>query len=81
MDRSAELKQVFVEALGLDPGVDTGTIVYGQTAGWDSTAHMGLVAGIENHFDIMLDTQDLIDLSSFGKATEILVKYGVTFDA
>ena len=81
MHSTQELKQVFVEALGIDPATDADSIVYGQTQGWDSTAHMSLVAGIENRFDIMLDTQDLIDMSSFRKATEILGKYGVSFDA
>ena len=81
MHSTQELKQVFVEDLGIDPATDADSIVYGQTQGWDSTAHMGLVAGIENRFDIMLDTQDLIDMSSFRKATEILGKYGVSFDA
>ena len=40
---------------------------------------MGLVAEIENTFDIMLATDDVIDLSSFSKAKEILGKYGIQF--
>jgi acyl carrier protein len=40
---------------------------------------MSLVALIESEFDIMLDTNDIIDMSSVGKAKSILGKYGVTF--
>ncbi len=49
---------------------------------WDSVGHMGLVAAIEDAFDIMMDTDDIIDFSSFEKGKEILAKeaYGVRFD-
>jgi hypothetical protein len=40
---------------------------------------MAIVAKIEDTFDIMLDTDDIIDMDSFGKAKEILSKYDVEF--
>ena len=46
---------------------------------WDSVGHMTLVAAIEDAFDIMLDTDDIIDLSSYVKGKEILKKYDVEF--
>ena len=48
---------------------------------WDSVGHMTLVAALEDAFDIMLDTDDVIDLSSYEKGKEILAKddYGVEF--
>lgn len=45
--------------------------------GWDSVAHMVLMATLEETFDIMLDTDDVIDFSSFEKGKEILRKYDV----
>lgn len=44
---------------------------------WDSVGHMTLVAALEDAFDIMLDTDDIIDLSSFEKGKEILAKYDI----
>ena len=38
---------------------------------------MQLVAALEDAFDIMLDTDDIIDLSSYDKGKEILAKYDV----
>jgi len=38
---------------------------------------MRLINEIESAFDIMIDTEDVIDMSSFGKAKEIVGKYGV----
>ena len=44
---------------------------------WDSVGHMTLVSALEDAFDIMMDTDDIIDLSSFEKGKEILKKYDV----
>ena len=44
---------------------------------WDSVGHMTLMASLEDAFDIMLDTDDIIDFSSYEKGKEILKKYDV----
>lgn len=46
---------------------------------WDSVGHMTLVAALETAFDIMMETDDIIDFSSYEKGMEILKKYGVEF--
>ena len=47
---------------------------------WDSVGHMTLVANLDDAFDIMLETDDIIDLSSYEKGMEILSKnYEVEF--
>ena len=74
------LQEAFVQALGIAPDVDFESIAYGSTRGWDSTAHMTLVAEIEATFDIMLSSEEVIDLSSFGKAREIVSRHGATVD-
>ena len=51
---------------------------YQQIELWDSVGHMTLVANIEDAFDIMMETDDIIDLSSYEKGKEILkAHYGV----
>ena len=47
---------------------------------WDSVGHMTLTAALEDAFDIMFETDDIIDLSSYEKGIEILkTKYDVEF--
>ena len=47
---------------------------------WDSVGHMTLVASLEDAFDIMVETDDIVDLSSYEKGKEILSdKYEVEF--
>ena len=36
---------------------------YQDIQAWDSVGHMGLVAALEDAFDIMMDTDDIIDFS------------------
>ena len=54
---------------------------YQDIVAWDSVGHMGLIAALEEAFDIMMDTDDIIDFSSYEKGKEILSKddYGVEF--
>lgn len=70
-----KLKGAFAQAFGLNDGVDIEQLRYGEVEYWDSTAHMVLIAEIEAAFDIMLSTEDVIDLSSFDKAKEIVARY------
>lgn len=53
------------------------TLKYQGVELWDSVGHMTLVAALEDAFDIMMETDDIIDLSSYEKGKEILKKYGV----
>lgn len=56
------------------------TLKYQDIQAWDSVGHMGLVAALEDTFNIMMETDDIIDLSSFEKGKEILsTKYGIEF--
>ncbi|MDR2650722.1 MAG: acyl carrier protein [Prevotellaceae bacterium] len=47
---------------------------------WDSVGHMALIAALEEAFDIMMETDDIIDLSSYERGLYILTeKYDVQF--
>ena len=66
----------FVEALEV-PADKVENLEYQGVESWDSVGHMSLVAAIEDDFDIMMDTDDIVDLSSFAKGIEILKKYDI----
>ncbi|WP_342508870.1 acyl carrier protein [Sporosarcina sp. FSL K6-2383] len=75
-----KLKFIFAEALEIDESLVVDELAYNSIAEWDSIAHMALVTEIDDQFDIMLDTDDVLDMSSFAKAKEILAKYEISFD-
>jgi acyl carrier protein len=68
--------QAFVDSFDVDPAV-LPTSSYRSIAVWDSIGHMGLMATLEETFNITLETEDIIDFSSFEKGKEILRKYSV----
>ena len=71
--------QAFVESFEVSED-DAKNLKYQDIKAWDSVGHMGLVANIEDGFDIMMETEDIIDLSSFEKGKEILEKnYEIDF--
>ncbi|GAA0223596.1 acyl carrier protein [Saccharothrix mutabilis subsp. mutabilis] len=71
------LRTVFVEALGLSDDVDVENLKYRDIDEWDSVGHMALVAAIEDEFDVQFETDQVIDMSSFKVAVDMLKGFGV----
>lgn len=67
---------VFVEIFEIEIS-KVETLEYQCIPQWDSVGHMTLIALLEEQFDIMMDTDDIIDFSSFTKGKEIMAKYDV----
>jgi acyl carrier protein len=74
-----DLKKTFCDALEIGADTDFDTLKYRSVPEWDSVAHMRLIGALENKFDIMLQTDDVLGMSSFQKAREILQTHGVEF--
>lgn len=78
---SDKLRECFTRSLGIPLERVTDDLAYNTIKEWDSVGHMALVVEIEGEFDVMLDTDDILGLSSVAKAREILSRYDVNFDA
>ncbi len=79
MNNQEKYDQAFVEALEITQEQLAG-LTYQSVDTWDSVGHMSLIAAIEEAFDLMMDTDDIIDLNSYEKGMEILAaNYGIPF--
>jgi acyl carrier protein len=79
MDNVTKYQNAFCETFQIESDRLNG-LSYQSIPLWDSVGHMALVAALEQEFDIMLDTDDIIDLSSFEKGKEILsLNYDIVF--
>jgi acyl carrier protein len=67
---------VFIEALDLEPETDVEALRHRDHVKWDSLGHLGLVAAIEEQFDVELDADQLLDLDTFDAAVRILGELG-----
>ena len=80
MENLQKLKANFATVLERNADSITNDLTYDTDETWDSMRHMKIVVEIEKTFDIMMDTDDIIDMSSFAKAKEILKKkYDIDF--
>ena len=77
MAEIAELAEVFRQCLELGGDVDVDSLVYNETPGWDSLNHLNIVAAIEDRFGVMLETDDILGMSDFSAAVNVLRKYDV----
>lgn len=69
----------FVKTLGVESD-KVQDLKYLEIDEWDSVGHMSLIAEIESAFDIMMDTDDILDFESFSKGKDILAeKYNIEF--
>jgi acyl carrier protein len=76
MNRS-KVEGIFQDVLSLDSSANWDDLRYQQVETWDSLGHMAIVAELEDAFGILMETDDIVDMSSFGRALEILSKYGI----
>ncbi len=66
----------FIESFGVTED-QLPSLTFQGIPAWDSVGHMQLIAAIEDTFDIMFDTDDIIDFNSYEKGKELLAKYEV----
>lgn len=80
MENLEKYNRAFVETFEIEEDQLPG-LKYQAIQAWDSVGHMGLIAALEDAFGIMMDTDDIIDFSSYEKGKEILSKdaYGIKF--
>lgn len=76
MENLEKYNNVFVDTLQVSEE-QLKNLKYQGTELWDSVGHMTLIANLEDTFDIMMETDDIIDFSSYEKGIEILKKYDI----
>lgn len=79
MSNQEKLVQAFATALAIPAASVVDTLSYESIPQWDSVAHMALVAELEAAFNVMLDTDEILAMSSVAIARDILTKHGAEF--
>ncbi len=79
MNNRQKYDQAFMEGLSIEGNALGDNLEYNSIKTWDSVGHMAMIAELEDAFDIMMETDDIIDFSSYKKGFEIVAKYGDEF--
>lgn len=80
MSNYQKYKKVFCEAFEIKED-NLQDLEYQSITQWDSIGHMTMIGLLEDEFDIMMETDDIIDFSSFKKGIETLAKYKVLIES
>lgn len=76
MTNIEKYNKAFIEAFNVEE-TELTILAYQSIKTWDSVGHMGLIAIMEEAFDIMMETDDIIDFSSYVKGFEIMKRYDI----
>ncbi len=72
-------KKTFIKGLSLEKNQKVENLNYNEIDEWDSIGHMTLVSELEDAFNVTLDTDDIVNFSSYTEGKKILIKLGVKF--
>ena len=77
MENKQKYNQAFLTAFDVDNGILGPDLKYESIPEWDSIGHMGLIAELEDSFEISMEMDDIIDFSSYKKGIEIMKNYDI----
>ena len=78
MNNLDKYNKAFIDSLSIDEKKLHQDLKFNEIPEWDSIGHMTLISNLEETFKITMETDDVIDFSSFAKGKEILKKYKIT---
>lgn len=73
--------EVFVNIFGVNENELGDDFTFENVHKWDSLAHMALISRLEDIFDVMFETDDVLHYGSYCNGIKILEKYGVDMKA
>lgn len=79
MNNAKKYNEVFISIFDTAEENLNADFNFGVAPGWDSFAHMELIAQLEDEFGIMFETDDITHFGGYENGKKILAKYGIAF--
>lgn len=79
MENLEKYNAIFMDTFAVDEVDLNEDFTSANVEAWDSVGHMNLISYLEEEFDIMMESDDIVDLQSYEAGKEILAKYGIEF--
>jgi len=80
MENKEKYNKVFIECFSVTEDMLNEDFVYQCVPAWDSVGHMGMIAALEDTFDIMMDIDDIVDFASYTVGIEKLKNYDIEIE-
>lgn len=80
MTNLEKLNQIFCEVYGVEESALNESFVNTDVDTWDSIHQLSMVAAIEEAFDLMMDAEDILEMTSYENVKQLLTsKYEIAF--
>lgn len=79
MNNLKKYKNIFVEIFDVDEAALDDHFTFKEVDSWDSMTHLSLISELEDAFDVMFETDDILHFGGYMNGMEILKRYGVDF--
>lgn len=80
MSNRSKYIQIFINLFNVDKSVLNESFTYEERSDWDSMSHFALITELEESFDLIFETEDILNYQSFDNGIKILENYGISFD-
>ena len=77
MTNLEKYNKIFMDVLGVNEAVLNDSFTFKAVPQWDSVAHLSLISGLEDTFDVMFESEDILHYGSYENGKKILAKMGV----
>lgn len=80
MTNLEKLNQIFCEVYSVEESALNEEFVNTNVDTWDSIHQLSMVAAIEEAFDLMMDAEDILEMTSYENVKKLLTsKYEIVF--
>ena len=80
MTNLEKLNQIFCEVYSVEESALNENFVNTNVETWDSIHQLSMVAAIEEAFDLMMDAEDILEMTSYENVKRLLAsKYEIAF--
>lgn len=76
-ETASRLHEIFRTVFELPESADPSTLRQQNTPAWDSLAHVSLVTAIESVFDVTLEAEEQLQMTSFEETARLLARKGL----
>ena len=80
MSNSDKYKNIFMEIFSVDAEELNCNFNFKDVEKWDSLTHLTLISELEDAFDVMFETEDILHFGGYENGKKILARYGVEFE-
>jgi len=80
MTNREKYNKAFIDCFSVTEDDLNDDFVYQCIPAWDSVGHMGMIAALEDTFEIMMEIDDIVDFASYTVGIEKLKNYDINIE-